>query len=120
MRPFAWVVCCVLAYGCTRKPGELSFDAAGWQGRTSNVGAPPTVRERMVSDVVTRTLPGKTKLEIEQLLGPSLETSYFKSERMDLIYFLGPEQGLFSVDSEWLLIWLDAGSRFKGAAVKRD
>jgi hypothetical protein len=122
MRPITWIVFGVLACGCARKPAELRFDTAGWQAGTSYVGETPTVRQKMASDVVNRVLPGKTKLEIEHMLGPSPKNSYLRvSEGMDLIYLLGPEQsGLFAVDSEWLLIWLDPSDRFKGAAIKRD
>lgn len=58
-------------------------------------------------------LPAKTRNEVERLLGPSLVTPYFKGTKRDLIYFLGPERSsYFKIDSEWLLIWLDAQGRF--------
>jgi len=60
----------------------------------------------MLVDVVKNILPGRTRAEIEEILGPSLETSYFKSTGRDLIYGLGPQRdSYFSIDSEWLLTY---------------
>lgn len=67
----------------------------------------------MLRDLVTGTLPGKARGEIEELLGPSLVTGYFTETKRDLIYFLGPERDNYiRIDSEWLLIWLDTQGRF--------
>ena len=71
-------------------------------------------REKMLKDLINNILPDKNRDEIEQLLGASLETSYFKSIDKDLIYYLGPERnGFMNIDSEWLLIWLDESNKFK-------
>jgi hypothetical protein len=75
----------------------------------------------MLRDVVTGTLPGKARGEIEELLGPSLVTPYFRDTKRDLIYFLGPERGSYiKIDSEWLLIWLDAQGRFHHYQIATD
>ena len=75
----------------------------------------------MLRDIVSRILPGKTRGEIEELLGASLETPYFRATKRDLIYFLGPERDTwFSIDSEWLLIWLDGQGRFHHYQVATD
>jgi hypothetical protein len=75
----------------------------------------------MLRDVITRTLPGKARSEIEELLGPSLVTGYFTASNRDLIYFLGPErEGYFRIDSEWLLIWLDTQGHFHHYEIATD
>lgn len=78
-------------------------------------------REKMLADLVKNILPGKTKNEIELLLGKSLETTYFKSSDKDLIYYLGPERDNYmNIDSEWLLIWLDESGKFKKYGIVND
>jgi hypothetical protein len=80
-----------------------------------------TPRQKMLRDVVENLLPGKTRREIEALLGPSSATWYFEDTGRDLIYMTGPERDTpFSIDSEWLLIWLDQNDRFERFAVHRD
>jgi len=75
----------------------------------------------MLKDIVENILPGNNKQEIENLLGPSLGTSYFSSLNKDLIYYLGPERdGLFNIDSEWLLIWLDKDGKFERYMIAND
>jgi hypothetical protein len=83
-------------------------------------GDTPTARQQMVGEVVQRLLPGKTRGELERLLGPSLDTPYFKTTGRDLIYVLGPERSFISIDSEWLLIWLDQAGRFRRAEIVTD
>ena len=70
-------------------------------------------RQKMLKDVIKNILPGKNKSEIEQLLGESLSTDYFRSIDMDLIYLMGNERSLFAIDSEWLLIWLDENGEYE-------
>jgi hypothetical protein len=99
-----------------------SFDSAIWKSESStdwNEGI--SVREQMLKDVVEKVLPGKNRQEIENILGPSLETDYFKSVDRDLIYYLGPERdSFFNIDSEWLLIWLDENAKFKRYTIAND
>jgi hypothetical protein len=68
----------------------------------------------MLGSVVERLGPSQSGVDIEALLGPSLETPYFESTGRDLIYILGPQRdSLFGIDSEWLLIWLDDSGHFE-------
>ncbi len=106
-------------------PGSAgrAFSSSEWRAplstdwRESGV----SVREAMLEDLVLRVLPGKSRSEIEALLGPSLETPYFRSLDKDLIYYLGPERGhSFNIDSEWLLIWLDPSGRFHHYRILND
>ena len=52
---------------------------------------------------------GRSRGEIVALLGEPTTTDYFKD--YDLVYWLGPERGLISIDSEWLVIRLDSLGR---------
>ncbi|RRN74255.1 hypothetical protein EI200_02840 [Peribacillus simplex] len=55
-------------------------------------------------------LIGKTKEEVITLLGSPTETEYFK-EKDDVVYYLGAERGIISIDSEWLVIWFDGNEQ---------
>ncbi len=100
----------------------MAFDAAAWKNKSSATYAERdiTPRQKMLGDIVENVLPGRTRLEIESRLGPSEETTYFQSTGRDMIYMTGPERGLLSIDSEWLLIWLDEGGQFERYDVVQD
>jgi hypothetical protein len=100
-----------------------SFDRAGWQdaGSADYVAGDITPRQKMLGDVVESVLPGRSRAELEKILGPSLETAYFRSSGRDLIYVLGPQRDSYlAIDSEWLLIWLDKDGRFRRYAIATD
>jgi len=67
----------------------------------------------MLGDVVETVLPGRSRQEIEQLLGPSLDWPAYKNTGRDLTYLLGPQRRVLSLKYEWLLIWLDRNGRFR-------
>ena len=74
----------------------------------------------MLEDVVKR-LHGQSRVELENILGPTLDTPYFKSTGRDLIYVTGPERdSFFGIDSEWLLIWVDENGIYKRHAIVTD
>lgn len=102
--------------------GTKSFDSDIWKSESStdwNEGI--SLREQMLKEVAEKILPGKSKQEIERALGPSLETFYFSNLDKGLIYYLGPERdGLFNIDSEWLLIWMDEDGNFKRYKIAND
>jgi hypothetical protein len=78
------------------------FDTEGWRNPQSDHD-----RLRMVDDLVDNVLKvGMSAEEVEELLGPKPETSYFR--RWDLVYHLGMQRSFFAIDSEWLVIRLDA------------
>ncbi|WP_144478934.1 hypothetical protein [Cytobacillus oceanisediminis] len=67
----------------------------------------PSERVDMIDSMFSEVeLKGKTKTEIIKLLGEEEEKAYFK-EPNNLVYYLGDERGLVSIDSEWLLLWFD-------------
>lgn len=82
------------------------FKPTVWQDR-SKFHSPAAVRGCMVDDLLKRhTLAGKSRSEVIALLGESDTTDYFQD--YDLVYWLGPERGLMSIDSEWLVLQLNA------------
>jgi hypothetical protein len=64
----------------------------------------------MVDDLRRRyPLKGRTRAEVVALLGEPRPTNYFTE--YDLVYWLGPERGAISIDSEWLVLRLDKDGR---------
>jgi hypothetical protein len=102
---------------------SLAFDRSVWLDPTSAefVKWDITPRQKMLAAVVNDVLPDRNREEVEILLGPSLETPYLRSTGRDLIYVLGPARdSFFTIDHEWLLVWLDASGRFERYAIYRD
>lgn len=99
-----------------------AFDTRVWQTETSTDGVNGvSARQHMLKNVVENVLPGKNKQEIENALGRSMLTMNFQSSDKDLIYYVGPERdGVFNMDSEWLLIWLDENGKYKRYMVTTD
>jgi len=57
----------------------------------------------MADDLVeNKKLLGLTRQEVAARLGERPKTEYFKN--FDLVYYLGPERGFISIDSEWLVV----------------
>jgi len=79
-------------------------------------------RQQMLKDVVEKVLPGKSKAEILELLGPPITgISRFEEEKYDLIYSMGVERDHYiNVDSEWLLIWFDEQGTFERYRIVND
>ena len=80
----------------------------------------PFHRKQRIADglVLSRTLIGLSREEIELKLGVPPETSYFSN--WDLVYPLGQERGFISIDSEWLVIRFDGQGTTSEARVVRD
>ena len=67
------------------------------------------IRVDMVDDMLEKyDLHGLTKKEIISLLGDETQDAYFKEDN-NMVYWLGPERGLISIDSEWLVIVFENG-----------
>lgn len=74
----------------------------------------------MVDDLIENyNLVGMNKEKIIELLGESPSTNYFK-EPNNLVYWLGPERGFISIDSEWLIIWLNQNGIVINYEIMRD
>lgn len=89
--------------------GVRQFDAQRWQDRTRAYSR-DAVRGCMVDDLLRRRLlEGRTRDEVVALLGEPRRSVFFGD--YDLVYWLGPERSLLSIDSEWLLLRLGADGR---------
>lgn len=74
----------------------------------------------MVDDLLSQyDFKGKTKDEVIELLGTPSRTKMFKDE-WSLVYRLGPERSLISIDSEWLAFRFDPNGRVVQCEVLRD
>jgi hypothetical protein len=98
------------------------FDAVMWRDPASaDFGKSVSIRQKMLGDLVSNVLPGKSRDEIIDLLGPSSKTPYFASLEYDLIYPTGAQRDSYiRIDSEWLLIWCDHTGRFERFAIVSD
>jgi hypothetical protein len=67
----------------------------------------------------TKKLDGRTRAEVIALLGPPDGGDYFR-EPDNLVYWLGPERGIMSIDSEWLVIRIGPDGRVSGYKLARD
>ena len=99
----------ILPYPLPRGSYEHRFSREIWLDPNSDLGHGQfiTPRQKMLGDVV-KNLPGKSRAEVEEMLGPSRDTQKFESLGCDLLYVTGPERAsFFGIDSEWFLIWFD-------------
>ncbi len=96
-------------------PGR-PFDPVAWQDEAQVLYG---VRLEMADRLVARgTLLGQTRAEAVGLLGEPPPTEYFTD--WDLVYWLGPERGFFSIDAEWLVLRLDTAGRVRECRIVRD
>ena len=96
------------------RPGR-HFDPSLW----GNSQTPASVRLRMADDLVdNQKLIGFTRQEVVARLGEPPKTEYFKE--FDMVYYLGPERGFMSIDSEWLVLKLGPDGRVVRATIAND
>jgi hypothetical protein len=101
-----------------RVPGR-QFDRKLWSETGDEKQGAQYPRLEMADRLVAeRRLRGKTRGEVVEMLGEPPETGYFRDG--DLVYWLGPERGLFSIDSEWLVFRLDTQGRISEYRIVRD
>ncbi|WP_164102270.1 hypothetical protein [Candidatus Laterigemmans baculatus] len=92
------------------------LDPVAWRDDTL-VGT--GIRLEMADHLVVRgTLTGLSRAEVVELLGEPPPTEYFRD--WDLVYWLGPERGFISIDSEWLVIRFDESDRVAEYEIVRD
>jgi hypothetical protein len=96
----------------------MPFDSTTWKASLAQENDNP-IRLRMVDSLLRQhTLKGMDREQIVSLLGTPPLTRYFKE--YTFVYWLGPERGFMSIDSEWLLIRLDENNRVTEARLARD
>ena len=65
----------------------------------------PSERTDMIDNLLQNyEIVGLTETEVLSLLGPHDNAQGAFNANNRYVYYLGPERGLFSIDSEWLLI----------------
>jgi hypothetical protein len=108
----------VLAAGDTEeRRHRLAFDSAVWKASLSTQDDP--IRLRMVDDLLRRyRLRGMRQDELIALLGDPPKTDYFSDYQ--IVYWLGPERGFISIDSEWLAVRIGPDQRVTDARIVRD
>jgi len=83
----------------------LPFSSARWKAAPDD-----RTRVHMVDALLwTHRLKGMRRAEVIALLGQDPQSGYFAD--WDLVYYLGPERGLFAIDSEWLVLRFDKDGR---------
>lgn len=93
-----------------------AFDPVAWRDESQvQQGVRLGMADRLIA---RRTLIGKTRAEVVELLGEPPPTGYFAD--WDLVYWLGPERGFISIDSEWLVLRLAEDGRVIDNRIVRD
>lgn len=97
------------------------FDADLWSGKKASALYDEqgiTARQAMLSDLVKRVLPGRSRAEIIEILGEPDNINRFDA---NLIYSTGIERGAsLKLDSEWLLIFIDENGIFERYSIAND
>jgi len=102
---------------------QEDFDAKVWResgGKPEDFNWPP--RLKMIDSLMEqKLLDGLTREEVIQLLGPPDSDNWAAATNPDKItYYLGPERGFISIDSEMLSINFDENDRVKEYRIWRD
>lgn len=98
--------------------GELLFPGRPFDPVAWNATPHGRARAEMADRIVAReSLQGMARAQVVQQLGEPVTDGFESSE---LVYHLGPERGLFSIDSEWLLVELDANGRVRQTQIVTD
>lgn len=98
---FAAIAIAVAAFAY-RGVARTRFDSDAWK----SVAADHPGKLAMVDDLLARhKLVGMTRTDVDSMLGTPPQISYFRD--FDYVYWLGPERGFMSIDSEWLCIAFD-------------
>lgn len=92
-----------LACGCSLFEVEPTFSTDLWLEK-------PHERTAIIDDLLeTHELKGMTAQEVVDLLGPHDNIAGYFVQEDRYVYYLGPERGWMSIDSEWLLIDFENG-----------
>jgi hypothetical protein len=97
--------------------GPLPFSRERWDAEPEDWR--DETRERLADGLLAaRMLIGKSRAEVTALLGEPPPPTYFSE--YDMVYWLGAERGWFRIDSEWLVVRLDANKRVSEARISTD
>ena len=95
------------------------FDRTIWlQGENAKFSSDAPRLSMADGLVSSRALLGKTRSEVEAMLGTPTQTNKFRDYH--LVYWLGAERGYMSIDSEWLVVRFDKTNKASEARIVRD
>ncbi len=98
---------------------RTAFDAALWRQEDTGAEIMWPHRLCMVDDLLRRhDLHGWERSRVVALLGEPDQTNWDREGQ--LVYRLGPERGLFRIDSEWLVLTLGADNRVTKRVIAND
>jgi len=118
LSPYIVLFGTMIYYGANEYMHREPFDSRVWQDPKQVEGDDP-VRLRMVDDLVrSKRLDYLRRADVEALLGNPPATEYFRDH--DLVYWLGPERGRMSIDSEWLAIDFDKNGIVRSYQIVHD
>ncbi len=111
------LLCSILPLWCGIMLGfneyKSNFSTERWLNK-------PEERVYMVDDLLEHyKLNGMTSEEVDKLLGNPTQTEYFKEEN-NIVYYLGDERGLISIDSEWLILFFNDKNEVIKYSLKTD
>jgi hypothetical protein len=96
----------------------MEFDHAKWVDE-DNASKAPYPRQQMISSLTkTKLKPGVLMKDVTVMLGESTKTNKFTNH--GLVYWIGPEKGQISIDSQWLVIDFDSDQRLKSFDIITD
>jgi hypothetical protein len=99
--------------------GPTAFDPVAWRNGDNVAAGSDAPRLRMADGLVrSGMLRGQSAAAVRDLLGPASPTEKWRD--WDLVYWLGPERGPISIDSEWLVVRFDRNGVVSEARVVRD
>ena len=98
---------------------RTKFEAADWRSRPPSADYMWPARLRMVDDLLSRhDFHGWQRSRVVALLGEPDHTRWDSDNQM--VYFLGPERGLFRIDSECLVFSLNTDDVVRDYKLRRD
>ena len=96
---------------------RVTFDSGTWKASLLRPNDP--IRLRMIDDLLKHhRLQDMSEEEVITLLGKPPKTDYFPDYQ--LVYWLGPERGFITIDSEWLAVRVGSNHRVTEARIVRD
>ncbi|MGA9770758.1 MAG: hypothetical protein WBV94_17080 [Blastocatellia bacterium] len=116
--PFIYMYGSIALEPIKERYNRTSFDSAKWQDKALIKSENP-IRIRMIDDLLKRySFQGMSREEVANILGEPDKTAFFKE--WDMVYWLGPERGFISVDSEWLVLRLNEKKEVSEYRIARD
>lgn len=100
--------------------GPTEFNSEVWRNGDNYEFSSDAPRLRMADAIIdSGVLIGKTKVEVDNMLGPQTNTDYFRPQ-YKYVYWLGAERGWMSIDSEWLVLNFGSDGTVSEARIVRD